>query len=79
VEKIVGGIRLDPKSICGMLLVTLLEQSERPLFVTKLCVITRELDRRDVAALRLKETPAKLPAYEAAGTAPIPGTPQVHG
>ena len=62
-----------------MLLVTLLEQSERPLFVTKLCIITRQLDRRDVVILRLKETPAKLPANEATGTAPIPSTPQVHG
>jgi hypothetical protein len=62
-----------------MLLITLLEQSERPLFVIKLCIITRQLDRRDVATLRLQEAPAKLPANEAAGTAPIPGAPQVHG
>src|SRR5277367_1740872 len=79
VEKVVGGILLDPKSVCGTLAVTLLEQSERPLFVTKLCIITRQLDRRDVATLRLQETPAKLPANEAGGTAPIPGAPQVHG
>src|SRR5271156_1771480 len=79
VEKVVGGIPLNPKSVYSMLLVTLLDQSERPLFVTKLCVVTRQPDRRAVAALRLKETPAKLPANEAAGTAPIPGTPQVHG
>ena len=51
VEKVVRGIPLDPKSVCGMLLVTLLEQSERPLFVTKLCIITRQLDRRDVVIL----------------------------
>ncbi len=50
-EKVVRGILLDPKSVCGMLLVTLFEQSERPLFVTKLCVITRQFDRRDVASL----------------------------
>ena len=34
-----------------MLLVTLLKQSERPIFVTKLGVITHQLDRRDVATL----------------------------
>jgi hypothetical protein len=79
VEKVVCGIPLEPKSVCGMLLVTLLEESERPLFVTKLCIITRQLDRRHVVTLRLKETPVKLPANEAAGTAPIPGTPQIHG
>ena len=62
-----------------MLLVTLLEQSQSPLFVTKLCVITRQLDRRHVVTLRLEETPAKLPANEATGTAPIPGAAQVHG
>jgi hypothetical protein len=79
VQKVVGGVPLDPKSAYGMLLITLLEQSERPLFVIKLCIITRQLDRRDVATLRLQEAPAKLPANEAAGTAPIPGAPQVHG
>jgi hypothetical protein len=48
VEKVIGGIHLDPENVCGTLSVTLLEQSERRLFVTKLCVITRQLNRRDV-------------------------------
>src|ERR1700723_390254 len=49
------------------------------LLVTKLRVITGQLDRRDVVTLRLEKTPVKLPANEAPGTAPIVGTPQVDG
>src|ERR1700733_8049088 len=49
------------------------------LLVTKLRVITGQLDRRDVVTLRLEKTPVKLPANKAPGTAPIVGTPQVDG
>ena len=55
-----------------MLSVTLLEQSERPLFLTELCVITRQLYRRDIAALRLEQTLAQVASERSHGHRPDP-------
>ena len=78
-EKVESGIALDPEMGCGTLLITFFDQSQRPLFVSKLCVVSRQLDRGDVVTLRLKQTPVKLPANKTAGAPPIPCTPQIAG